>query len=96
MYVAFCEGICLHLSFAAQPSTRAARADFGGNQQALDHWATRYYETLELFFAEGRFAGKDQNIMANICCSDPDLVDLISPPDDYPYDPWFYLQYHLA
>lgn len=76
--------------------SRISGGIFGGGREALNQWATRYYETLELFFAKGRFAGKDQNIMANICCTDPNLIDVISPPDDYPYDPWYYLQYHFA
>jgi lipopolysaccharide biosynthesis glycosyltransferase len=37
---------------------------FGGSHSALRLWVDAYYATLQRFFDAGRFAGKDQSVMA--------------------------------
>jgi len=63
-----------------------------GHRAAWERWIPAFYATLDRFVAAGRFAGKDQNVMAALCVLEPDAVRLVRPsgrPEDG--DPWFYL-----
>ena len=65
---------------------------FGGYKDTLLKWWDVYYEMLENYFKFFRFAGKDQDIMANILIVRPDIC--------YPVfaewgDPWFYFHHYL-
>ena len=66
---------------------------FGGYKEIINEWHKTYYETLELFIKNDRFAGKDQNIMANIAIVHPKLVYLFRPMYG---DRWFYFHWLLV
>ena len=68
---------------------------YGGGAAGLKDWIDVFYKTLSAFFEYGRFAGKDQNLIANMACMHPQLFDLVIP-EGYRRDPWFYLQYYLS
>lgn len=63
---------------------------FGCYKENIDGWHKIFYENLELFFKYRRFAGKDQNIYANICVHYPNLVLLFQPLYG---DKWFYFHW---
>lgn len=65
---------------------------FGGHSEIIDEWHQKYYETLERFIDNNRFAGKDQSIMANMFVQYPDLVHVFQPTYG---DPWFYFHWLL-
>lgn len=65
---------------------------FGGHFDIIDEWHKKYYSTLENFFKNNRFAGKDQSVMANIVIQYPNLVHLFQPTYG---DPWFYFHWLL-
>lgn len=67
---------------------------FGGSEDALKKWIYVYYEMLSIFFKYDRFAGKDQNVMANVVLRFPNLANLIRPMGCCP-DPWFHLEHFL-
>lgn len=63
---------------------------FGCYKENLNGWHKIFYENLELFFKYNRFAGKDQNIYANICVQYPNLVLLFQPTYG---DEWFFFHW---
>ena len=65
---------------------------FGCKKKFVDTWFNLYHEMLELFFKNNRFAGKDQNIYANICVKHRNKVILFMPLKG---DPWFYFHWLL-
>ena len=67
---------------------------FGGSREALARWIAVYYDMLSIFFKYDRFAGKDQNVMANVVLRFPYLVTLARPIGCCP-DPWFHLEHFL-
>jgi len=66
-----------------------------GHKDQLKIWCSKYYETLQKFFDKKVFAGKDQSVFAFVLLQNPDLVESVSIPANYPYDPWFYLEDYL-
>lgn len=60
-----------------------------GHREAWERWIPAYYAMLDRFVAAGRFAGKDQNVMAALCVLRPDLVTFVRPTTEG--DPWFSL-----
>jgi len=52
-----------------------------------------FYRLMTEYIKMNRFAGKDQNMMANMVVSRPDLVNLIHPNQG---DAYFYLHHYLA
>jgi hypothetical protein len=63
---------------------------FIGHKDILLIWHSVYYNTLDNFIIHDRFAGKDQNIMANITITHPELVKIIFA--NYG-DPWFFFHW---
>lgn len=66
---------------------------FGGHYDIINEWHSKYYNTLERFIQHNRFAGKDQNIMANMTIQYPDLCIIFNPTYG---DPWFYFHWLLS
>ena len=66
---------------------------FGGHYDIIDEWHSKYYNTLERFIQYNRFAGKDQNIMANMTIQYSDLCIIFNPTYG---DPWFYFHWLLS
>ena len=58
---------------------------FGGHKTILLEWHRLFYEMLDRYIDHGRFAGKDQNMMANIALVRPDLVKLLTNSCKDPY-----------
>lgn len=59
-----------------------------GSANKIKQWTKSYKDTFEYYISINRFVGKDQNIFATMCLSDPDLCYFI-PPDYRITDPWF-------
>ncbi|OQV14469.1 hypothetical protein BV898_11311 [Hypsibius exemplaris] len=70
---------------------------FGGHASALIKYDKLFYSTMELMLKDGRFIGKDQNIMSSIAMMHPELVKRVRP-ESYLNggDPWFYTQYYFS
>ena len=62
---------------------------FIGYKDILLKYHDIYYEMLETFFKFNRFAGKDQNIIANISIVYPEIIKLIHHSVISNSDPWF-------
>ena len=76
---------------------RIGGGTIGCDPASLARWHTAYYALVERFRGEGRFLGKDQNIMATTCL-ETDLClllpgDLVSSPNTG-YTPQFCVQGH--
>ena len=80
-----------------QRDIRLGGGIFGGHATAMARYDEIYYQTMDKLREDGRFIGKDQNIMSSVAVMYPDLVKLIRPE---PYlngaDPWFYAQYYFS
>lgn len=63
------------------------------HRDAIDEIHTLYYEMIDKYIQHNRFAGKDQNVLANLCVAYPDHFNLIDP--NYGCA-WFYLHHYLA
>ncbi len=61
-------GITSHLTTTLLPSRK---------QAVIDWWAQEYYRVLDDWVAEGRFAGKDQDLMIDIFERHPDKFILL-------------------
>ena len=64
---------------------RIGGGTIGSDPASLARWHAAYYALVERFKGEGRFLGKDQNIMATTCL-ETDLClllpgDLVSSPN---------------
>ena len=57
------------------------------DKAALDQWHKAYYNTFDRYLKDGRFIGKDQNIMATTCLESG--ICLLVPSDIFT---WFRLQ----
>jgi glycosyltransferase involved in cell wall biosynthesis len=71
---------------------------FGGHKTAWNKWTPAFYTMLNKFIENGRFAGKDQNIMVSVYALYRNLVELVKPK---PYfnttdENWFYMQHFLS
>lgn len=66
-----------------------------GRKDKLLEWHKKYYNTLQQFFEKGIFAGKDQNVYAFTILQNPELVQIITAPNGYKHDVWFYLEDYL-
>ena len=58
------------------------------HKNMMDKWHQEFYNMLQLYFANNRFAGKDQTIMANVYLKNPEIIELINVPNGE--DKWFY------
>jgi len=63
---------------------------FLGHKDILLKWHDVYYNTIQTFIKKNRFIGKDQNIMANITISHPEMVFVIKASHN---DPWFFFHW---
>jgi hypothetical protein len=66
-----------------------------GHKDKLLQWHKLYFDMLQQFFDKGVFAGKDQNVYAFVILQNPGLIELVSAPNGYKYDIWFYLEDYL-
>lgn len=69
-----------------------------GHREAWQIWNHSFYEMLELYLKNDRFAGKDQNVMNSVVVRNPERFYLIPPK---PYfgglgNRWFYFQYYFS
>jgi len=77
-----------------QFSNRIGGTIFGGRNEILSKWHTKYYEMLEYFISINRFIGKDQSIMNSVYLLNKDMCELVNWKPGCP-DQWFYLQEYL-
>ena len=78
-------------SFAGQ--TRIAGAIMVGHRPAWERWIPAFYSTLQRMVANGQFVGVDQNVMAAVAVTRPDIVTIVTPSFLPQHgDPWFFLQ----
>lgn len=67
---------------------------FGGSKPSVRLMCAKYYETLSLYVQEGRFCGKEQNVMASLCLRNAHLLSAITHPRSAitSEERWFYLR----
>ena len=65
-----------------------------GNLDTIPKWHNAYYQTLQKFFENNIFAGKDQNVYAFTILQNPSLVHIVRPPANCNHI-WVYLQDYL-
>lgn len=69
---------------------------FGSSAETLLKFHTAFYKMFDYYLSENKFIGCDQQIMASILLTNPELFNLIDPykvglPKGV--DPWFSLQF---
>jgi hypothetical protein len=64
-------------------------SQFLGGKNALIKGYSIFYKLIESYFENGRFAGKDQNLYANLAISHKELFYMVKPPKKHQY---FFLQ----
>ena len=69
-------------------TNRLAGAIWGGHATAIPIWTARYTTVFRDYVAKGRFVGKDQNQMATVCVTWPDMCRLVVPQAGFG-DIWF-------
>ena len=65
---------------------------WGGGIAGCRAWSAAFQRTLQRYFTEGKFAGKDQSVMLSTYMSDTTLATVVRPT--IPFDPthvWFFL-----
>ena len=68
-----------------------------GNVKSWVAWNKAYDAMLMKYYLNDKFIGKDQNIMASMILSQPELVVLIDPPKSMnSIQKWFYLLFFLG
>jgi hypothetical protein len=73
-------------------SNRIVGGLWGGGIAGCRAWSAAFQRTLRRYFAEGKFAGKDQSVMLSTYMSDTTLATVVRPT--IPFDPthvWFFL-----
>ena len=66
----------------------------GGDKQSLEIWHKAFYKTIRSYLDEGKFIGKDQNLMATTCL-ESDMCLLVhghGDEDNGIPNPWFMMQ----
>jgi hypothetical protein len=66
-------------------------AMFGGHTRVIKKVYDLFYERLDMFIQEGLFVGCDQQTMASVFMTNPEVFHPIIPSHDTWIDPWFYL-----
>ena len=89
-----------------QHDTQLAGTVVGGHKDAIQAYAVKYYETMDVMRQKGRFIGKDQNIMSTVAVRYPELVHLVAPRTYWVWsertgnwsegDPWAYSLYYFT
>ncbi|OQV12713.1 hypothetical protein BV898_13034 [Hypsibius exemplaris] len=80
-----------------QRDIRLGGAVFGGHRDAVLRYSAIYYRTLDKLKANGRFVGKDQNVMSSVAVMHPELVHLVQPRPFLDHgNPWFYGIYYFT
>lgn len=79
-------------SFISPLTVRVGGGNFGGKRDAIELWRNTFYTKLLAFVESGRFAGKDQPIMASACIDHPSLCWFVAATSVGFYDPWFAMQ----
>ncbi|MHB1953542.1 MAG: WlaTC/HtrL family glycosyltransferase [Sulfobacillus sp.] len=72
---------------------------FAGHRKTIVKYGRKYLDMFARYQSAGRFAGKDQDLIASIVCEEPDLFNLVRPdlvPGHPDFDHWFYLAEHLS
>ena len=79
-------------------NVRVGGGIFGGHINAWNVWTGEFYGMLRKFIENGRFAGKDQNIMASVYAMNRNLVELVQhkPYFNGTGDKWFYMEHFLS
>merc|ERR1711970_1340009 len=69
---------------------RLGGGHIGCDPESLNLWHKAFYSTVETYLSEGRFMGKDQDVMATTCL-ESDLCMLVpggDPVDFFKLQPW--------
>ena len=62
---------------------------WGGDEYACIRWRYAYEAMLIRYFAEGKFAGKDQSVMLSTYMDDTTLAEIVQPTI-FSVNPWFF------
>jgi hypothetical protein len=62
-----------------------------GDRSSIKKWTIHFTKVFDRYLAEGRFAGKDQSVMATTCV-ETDLCLMVTTPKQFQADKWFFLQ----
>ena len=91
-----------HDLFKFKEVNRIGGGIIGGSKEICLEWHRLFYEMMDKYFDENKFAGKDQSIMAsayiqlfnqdNKKCNE--FFNLVTPKNPFT-NPWFYLQEYL-
>jgi hypothetical protein len=69
---------------------------FGSTLLGISWWASEFYRLHDKYAEQGKFIGKDQEIMNVLALRNPDRVTVIDTQLQDCSDPWFYFQPFLA
>ena len=64
---------------------------YGGKVSALLEWHQLYFHKIKVWGDSGKFIGKDQNMMTELCLEHPDMCHMIKPPEKWHRDRWFFM-----
>ena len=80
-----------------QYDIRLGGAVLGGHRLAVRRYERVYYRTMKLMQDDGRFIGKDQNIMSSVAVMYPNMVHLVKAQTYLTGgDAWFYSLYYFS
>ena len=70
------------------PLVRLGGGTIGCSKESLDLWHKAFYQTMRTYLEEGRFIGKDQNIMATTCLESAMCLLVEGQGDWFRMQPW--------
>jgi hypothetical protein len=76
-------------------TNRISGSSFMIPSNQVNEWCLRYYDVLERYITNNKFAGKDQTIMATMFLENMQKINILHTNNKNPSDPWFYLQKYL-
>jgi hypothetical protein len=68
---------------------------WGGSAEACTRWRYAYEAMLIRYFANKRFAGKDQSVMLSTYLDNPELAEIVAPTK-HDIDIWFFAHHLLS
>ena len=93
--VQFCEGETMNSDFTSV--NRIGGGVQAGDIEAWTWWSSTYDAMLAKYLAEGRFIGKDQNLIAACVLETTERFVRVSPPKEFDgYSKWFWLLLWLS
>ena len=82
------------LAELSEIEARIGGGAIGGDKQSIEIWHKAFYKTIRSYLDEGKFIGKDQNMMATTCL-ESDMCLLVhghGDEDNGTPNPWFMMQ----